>query len=137
MKLRGDKLADVQTPTLVRCLNCGTHIKLSPKSDYDASHWIRHRTRCVKKTKARELEKEMQLSPSSSATGSSPASSARALTPHDGEDEMDASQPIIPDPLDSGSRTHVFHTDYPIYHDWQSWQWSQLKSRFKAPKQLF
>ncbi|KAJ7130646.1 hypothetical protein C8R44DRAFT_67337 [Mycena epipterygia] len=132
MRLREDKLADVQGPTLVHCLNCGAAIKLSLKSEYDASHWIRHRTRCVKKTKARELERGMQSA--SSTAGSSPTTSARALTPHDDDDSrMGAPRPriTIPDPLD---RTRpALRTDFPVFYDWQAWDWSQLKSRFDTP----
>ncbi|KAJ7642775.1 hypothetical protein DFH06DRAFT_606842 [Mycena polygramma] len=121
MKLRADKLADVQSPTLVHCLNCGAAIKLSHKSEYDASHWLRHRGRCLKKSKAREVERALMkaavLSATSSSTGSSPspASSERALTP---PDDNDAQQPRIADP------------EFP---DWQSWDWSKLKSRFLPP----
>ncbi|KAJ6581633.1 hypothetical protein B0H19DRAFT_1251817 [Mycena capillaripes] len=123
MKLREDKLADVQSPTLVHCLNCGSTIKLSHKSEYDASHWLRHRTRCVKKTQARELERRMQpaSSPASSTTRSSPASSVRALTPPDDEDATQIVDPFA-------------QTDLPAAHgNWQDWNWSQLKSRFIAP----
>ncbi|KAJ7696556.1 hypothetical protein B0H17DRAFT_1130946 [Mycena rosella] len=129
MRLRTDKLVEVQSPTLVRCLNCGASIKLSLKSEYDASHWLRHRTRCVKKTKEREEERGMQptSSASSSTTGSSPAFSARALTPHDDDDELP--RIAIADPL-------ALPADFPVFYDWQSWDWSQLKSRFIPSKQL-
>jgi hypothetical protein len=140
MKLRADTLADVQSPTLVHCLNCGGAIKLSHKSEYDASHWLRHRTRCVKKSKAREVEmiqvgflstyidclflspsylqapSSMVSSTTSMSTGSSPASSTRALTPHADDDTI---EPQIADSL--------LQPDFP---DWQSWDWSKVKSRF-------
>ncbi|KAJ7446776.1 hypothetical protein FB451DRAFT_787536 [Mycena latifolia] len=133
MRLRADKLADVQSPTLVRCLNCGTTIKLSLKSEYDASHWLRHRARCVKKTKAREEEREMQpTSSASSTTVSSPASSPRALTPHDGDDEVETSLPEIA--ITDATAAHP--TDSPVFYDWQSWDWSQLRSRFTVSKHL-
>ncbi|KAJ7091451.1 hypothetical protein B0H15DRAFT_836144 [Mycena belliarum] len=128
MRLRADKLADVQSPTLIRCLGCGASIKLSVKSEYDASHWLRHRTRCVKKAKAREDERVAQpRSSASSTTGSSPASSERALTPHDEDDEGGLR---LADP------TAALRTDYPVFYDWQSWDWSQLKSRFLVSKHL-
>ncbi|KAJ7255491.1 hypothetical protein B0H12DRAFT_534981 [Mycena haematopus] len=118
MKLRADKLADVQSPTLVNCLNCGTKIKLSYKSDYDASHWLRHRAACVRRTGAREVQKRKPTSTSaaSSSTGS-PASSARALTPPDDVD----------DPIDT--------EPFPVLAlpDWKSWDWSKVKSRFLSP----
>ncbi|KAJ6498315.1 hypothetical protein DFH09DRAFT_335029 [Mycena vulgaris] len=128
MRLRADPLVDVQGPTLVHCLNCGAPIKLSHKSEYDASHWLRHRARCVKKSKAREAERGIQpasISRAPSTTGSSPASSARALTPHDGDEDIGSSLPGITtaDPL-------ALSTDLPVSYDWQSWDWSQLKSRF-------
>ncbi|KAJ7917510.1 hypothetical protein B0H13DRAFT_323573 [Mycena leptocephala] len=121
MKLRADTLADVQSPTLVHCLNCGGAIKLSHKSEYDASHWLRHRTRCVKKSKAREVERiqaplSMASSTTSLSTGSSPASSTRALTPHADDDTI---EPQIADSLPQ-----------PEFPDWQSWDWSKVKSRF-------
>ncbi|KAJ7782000.1 hypothetical protein DFH07DRAFT_393018 [Mycena maculata] len=122
--LRADKLVEVLTPTLVRCLNCGATIKLSLKSEYDASHWLRHRTRCVKKSKARELGRTSMQSASSTAS-SSPTSSARALTPHDDDD--DDEHPAI-------ASTPALRSDIPIFHEWKSWSWSQVKSRFPLPK---
>ena len=32
----------------VRCLKCGTTIKLSPKGLYDLHHWVKHWKRCDK-----------------------------------------------------------------------------------------
>ncbi|KAJ6619876.1 hypothetical protein B0H10DRAFT_1127251 [Mycena sp. CBHHK59/15] len=134
MKLRADALADVQSPTLVHCLNCGAAIKLSLKSEYDTSHWVRHRTRCLRRSKVQEAVKFRTPAPASSSessTRSSPASSARALTPHDDED-VKISAPhtgiTIADLLDAP------RDDYYEYSDWRSWDWSQLKSRFAMPK---
>ncbi|KAJ7224149.1 hypothetical protein GGX14DRAFT_557040 [Mycena pura] len=112
MKLRADPLADVLGPTLVRCLGCGAAIKLSHKSEYDASHWTRHRARCLKKAKAHEAARRSKgkaqpevgdagigrgaarprarvcsASSDSSAGTSSPTLSSRALTPPEPDDD--------------------------------------------------
>ncbi|KAJ7879924.1 hypothetical protein B0H14DRAFT_3434672 [Mycena olivaceomarginata] len=126
LKLRADPLADVQGPTLVHCLGCGGAIKLSTKSDYDASHWLRHRARCAKKTGARG-KPTSSASAASSSTGS-PASSARALTPPDEHAIPDPDVADPDDPLDAEPEPE------PIpFPDWQSWDWSKLKSRFASP----
>jgi hypothetical protein len=137
----------VQGPTLVHCLGCGGAIKLSTKSDYDASHWLRHRARCAKKTGARGkvslsrrpsvhglwflisilLQPTSSASAASSSTGS-PASSARALTPPDEHAIPDPDVADPDDPLDAEPEPE------PIpFPDWQSWDWSKLKSRFASP----
>ncbi|KAJ7504280.1 hypothetical protein B0H11DRAFT_2221712 [Mycena galericulata] len=130
MRLRSDKFADVQGPGLVRCLNCGTSITLSKKSEYDAWHWLRHRTSCLKRTKKRG--RRMQ---STSSAESSPVSSARALTPNEEDDETQHSEiASVGSPLD---RAPALQPDIPVSYDWQSWDWSQVKSRFPGPDHLF
>ncbi|KAJ7066496.1 hypothetical protein C8F01DRAFT_703932 [Mycena amicta] len=116
LKLRADALVEVLGPTLVRCLNCGAEIKLSPKSDYDASHWTRHRGRCLKKSKAHEtprktrvvvpVQVQVQSVPDSSSGTSS--TSSREVTP---QEEGKIASP-------------------PDYMSWKSWDWSQLRSSF-------
>ncbi|KAJ7180763.1 hypothetical protein C8R46DRAFT_1345013 [Mycena filopes] len=145
LKLRADKLVDVQGPTLVRCLLCGAMIKLSTKSEFDASHWLRHRARCVKRSKAaREgaavgagagARAQVGLLPpprssgassSDSAASVSPTLSARALTPQEEDDDADSEEGGVDS--DPSQQTHA--DDFLV---WQSWDWSQLKSRFFPP----
>ncbi|KAJ6518910.1 hypothetical protein C8R45DRAFT_1084978 [Mycena sanguinolenta] len=119
MKLRADKLAEVLSPTLVNCLNCGSKIKLSHKSEFDNSHWNRHRASCVRRTSAGK-RKSTSTASSASSTGS-PASSARALTPPD-DDTSSADTSLDTEPV-------------PVLElpDWRSWDWSKVKSRFLSP----
>ncbi|KAK7025206.1 hypothetical protein R3P38DRAFT_2953289 [Favolaschia claudopus] len=122
MRLREDPLADVQNPGLVVCLNCGSPIKLSTKSDYDSSHWNRHRTRCLKKYK--KSTKPSSVSPPSSESSTvSPSSTTRLLTPPPDEDG-DVMMPFI-----AGEDDYEPPAPLPL-PDWQSWNWSLVKSRF-------
>ncbi|KAJ7281418.1 hypothetical protein C8J57DRAFT_74940 [Mycena rebaudengoi] len=130
MQLRADPLTEVLGPALVRCLGCGGAIKLSLKSEYDTSHWLRHRARCVKKAAAREamLKRAPADVPlpelASSSSPSSPPSSERAPTPH--EDEEDDVHITVREP----TITYPVRDNLPVLDDWRSWDWSQLKSRF-------
>nr|GAT47265.1 predicted protein [Mycena chlorophos] len=127
MKLRSDPLVEVLSATLVRCLNCGVEIKLSPKSAYDASHWTRHRGRCLKKSRAREVtaravqvvEPQSQSSPSS-----------RAASP---EPEQDVDEPNEPEDRDAHGRYRAEVAPVPEFTRWKSWDWSQLRCSFRAP----
>ncbi|KAF7309880.1 hypothetical protein MIND_00360300 [Mycena indigotica] len=122
LKLRADSLVDVLSPTLVRCLNCGTTIKLSYKSDYDASHWTRHRGRCLKKTKTRETPKETRVS--------LPVQSS----PHDGNSSSPgSSRAATPEAEDKSEYQSVPINYADLTQRWKSWDWSQLRSSFIVP----
>ncbi|KAJ7623145.1 hypothetical protein FB45DRAFT_1031087 [Roridomyces roridus] len=127
-KLREDVLCEVLNGTCVRCLNCGQNIKLSLKSDFDASHWLRHRGRCLKRSRA--LEKAAQ------SVETSPTSSARALSIPPAEEAVDSEIPDVTDPsLDTPAATLDVQPP-PEWQSWQTWDWSQLKCRFPVPKDL-
>jgi len=49
-KLREDPVCEIHSSYLVSCNICGNRIKLSLKSAYDPSHWIKHRERCLRKS---------------------------------------------------------------------------------------
>jgi hypothetical protein len=50
-QLRSDPHVDVLGPEEVKCLLCGSTIKLSKKSAYDSYHWVTHKKRCIERMK--------------------------------------------------------------------------------------
>ncbi|SJL04045.1 uncharacterized protein ARMOST_07403 [Armillaria ostoyae] len=138
-RLKNDPLAYIVEPYHVTCKLCGSRIKLSEKSTYDAHHWRTHRGRCLKARKqpnpglgGKKLPTRKK-SPTHSPTPS-------LISDEDSErvKDLDANSPLSPsvqlEPhlATCGAtieeyllRSHGITKDYKL--NYQPWSWSQLK----------
>ncbi|CAL1710672.1 unnamed protein product [Somion occarium] len=51
-KLLQDPMVTVHGPSAVTCNRCGSYIKLSEKTEYEAAHWNAHRRLCNRRSEA-------------------------------------------------------------------------------------
>ncbi|KAF5373236.1 hypothetical protein D9615_007412 [Tricholomella constricta] len=152
-KLRDDPMAIVIGPLYVDCRRCGTRIKLSAKSLYDACHWRTHRSRCLKRhsawPKKRIAKADIAPSPKRSQPPQQPHTPPPPLVVETPERQIlghnhASSSPLYPiTPPNPRTADAIFeeyllrshgkkHVPRPLTH-WQDWSWSQLRHpRFTA-----
>ncbi|KAG5647862.1 hypothetical protein DXG03_007786 [Asterophora parasitica] len=142
-KLRDDPMAIVIGPLYVDCRRCGSRIKLSTKSLYDACHWRTHRSRCLKRHSTAPQKRSAKAEIIAPPKRSSQLEVSQTPPPllDTGERQVCASLspsfPSTPPPPQPHAdameeyllRSHGKKQIPPLstLTHWQDWSWSQLR----------